>query len=161
MVCISAVHASAQRPDRQQSDAPFTASAVRHARARSNTAIAQRDTAALVEMVSPSYHSVSSRNAHTSGRDGVLTQWRRQFTTYPDVAFTRTPLTIQLFAPWQMAEERGGWVGRWTESDGRVEIRGTYVAKWRRVNGRWLLEAEIFTPRACSGSAYCTRPPEP
>ena len=66
----------------------------------------------------------------------------------------------RVFAPWEMAEETGTWVGRWTEPDGRVEIRGTYTAKWRRIDGAWLLEAEVFTPQACTGSKYCTTPPE-
>ena len=43
--------------------------------------------------------------------------------------------------------------------DGRVTIRGRYSAKWRRTDGVWLLEAEVFTPLSCRGSSYCTRPP--
>lgn len=140
---------------------PLTAAAVRAARERSNTAIAKRDTAALEAMASPSYHSVSSRNAHTNGRDQVRTQWRNQFTAHSDVSYVRTPTAVRVFAPWQMAEENGTWVGRWAESDGQVEIRGTYTAKWRRLDGTWLLEAEVFTPRSCTGSAYCNTPPEP
>ena len=140
--------------------APLTAAAVRAARARSNAAIAARDTATLVALVSPSYHSVSSRNAHTTGRGGVSAQWRTQFATHGDVSYVRTPGSVRVFAPWQMAEENGTWVGRWTESDGRVTIRGTYTAKWRRIDGAWLLEAEVFTPRSCTGSAYCNTPPE-
>lgn len=138
---------------------PLTALAVRAARARSNRAIAARDTLALVAIASPSYHSVSSRNAHTNGRDGVLLQWRNQFTSHPDVSYVRTPKSVQLFAPWEMAEETGTWIGRWSESDGRVTIRGNYTAKWRRIDGTWLLEAEVFTPLSCAGSSYCTIPP--
>lgn len=111
-------------------------------------------------MVSPSYHSVSSRNAHTNGRDGAQAQWRAQFTAHADVSYVRTPSSVRLFAPWAMAAESGTWVGRWAEPDGRVEIRGTYTAKWRRVDGVWLLEAEVFTPESCTGSAYCSSPPE-
>lgn len=138
---------------------PLTEAAVRAARAASNAAIARRDTIALEAMVSALYHSVSSRNAHTNGRAEVRRQWNQQFTAHADVSYVRTPTAVRLFAPWEMAEETGTWVGRWTEPDGRVEIRGGYAAKWRRINGRWLLEAEVFTPRWCTGSAYCTRPP--
>ncbi len=144
------------------SAAPLTAAAVRAARKRSNVAIAQRDTATLVALSSSSYHSVSSRNAHTNGRDGVAAQWRAQFAAHADVNYVRTPITVRVFTPWQMAEETGAWVGRWSEPDGRVVIRGTYTAKWRRINGAWLLEAEVFTPRSCRGSTYCdTVPPQP
>jgi len=142
--------------------APLTSAAVRAVRAASNAAIAARDTITLASLVTPSYHSVSSRNAHSSGRGGEGERWRQQFTVHPDVSYVRTPVTIRLFAPWQMAEESGTWVGRWTEADGHVEIRGGYVAKWRRIEGRWLLEAEVFTPTSCRGSMYCaTAPPQP
>ncbi len=139
---------------------PLTAAAIRAARARSNAAIAVRDTAVLVAMASPSYHSVSSRNAHTNGRDAVQLQWRAQFIAHADVFYLRTPTTVRVFTPWQMAEENGTWVGRWTEPDGRVDIRGSYTAKWRRINGVWLLEAEVFTPGSCTGSAYCRAAPD-
>lgn len=139
---------------------PLNAAGVRAARAASNAAIAARDTITLASLVTPSYHSVSSRNAHSNGRAGEGERWRQQFTAHPDVSYVRTPSTIRLFAPWQMAEETGRWVGRWTEADGRVEIRGSYVAKWRRIDGQWLLEAEVFTPISCRGSTYCQTPPQ-
>ena len=140
--------------------APMTQAAVRAARARSNAAIAARDTATLVALVSPSYHSVTSRNAHTNGRDGALVSWRQQFGAHADVSYVRTPGSVRVFAPWQMAEEVGTWVGRWREADGAVAIRGSYTAKWRRIDGQWLLEAEVFTPSSCGGSAYCAKAPE-
>ena len=140
--------------------AALTADAVRAARGESNAAIARRDTLALAAEVAPAYHSVSSRNAHTSGRDGALRQWVQQFAAHPDVGYVRTPATVRLFPAWEMADERGHWTGHWTEPDGRVEIAGSYTAKWRRTDGRWLLEAEIFTPLSCRGSHYCAAPPE-
>ncbi len=140
--------------------APLSAAAVRLARARSNAALAARDTNAIVATVSPSYHLISSRNAHANGRDGTLANWRQQFSTHPDVSYVRTPSAVRIFAPWQMAEEVGTWVGRWREPDGTVVISGSYTAKWRRIDGQWLLEAEVFTPAKCRGSAYCSRAPE-
>ncbi len=141
-------------------DARLTAAAVRAARARSNAAIAAHDTAALAALASTSYHSVSSRNVHTSGRSGVGTQYGGTFAALPDVLYVRTPQEVRVYAPWAMADERGTWVGTWTEPDGGVTIRGRYTAKWRRINGVWLLEAEVFTPLTCRGSSYCTRPPD-
>jgi len=140
--------------------APLTAAAVRHARARSNAAIAARDTETLASLVTPSYHAVSSRNAHSDGRRNEAERWRQQFTAHADVLYVRTPQDVRVFAPWEMADERGTWVGTWTEPDGKVTIRGRYSAKWRRIDGVWLLEAEVFTPTSCVGSRYCSRPPE-
>jgi len=160
MVCAIGIIVASPAVSQQPPAAPLTETAVRAARARSNAAIANRDTATLIRLASPSYHSVSSRNAHTNGRDEVGGQWRGQFTAHLDVSYVRTPTAVRVFAPWEMAEETGAWVGYWTEHDGRVEIRGTYTAKWRRIDGAWLLEAEVFTPQSCTGSKYCTTPPE-
>lgn len=140
--------------------AALTAAAVREARARSNAAIAARDTATLAALVTTSYHAVSSRNAHSDGRRNEAERWRQQFAAHADVLYVRTPHDVRVFKPWEMADERGTWVGTWTEPDGKVTIRGRYSAKWRRIDGAWLLEAEVFTPTACVGSSYCTRPPE-
>ncbi len=147
-------------PAQTTNDAPLTAAAVRAARARSNAAIAAHDTAALVALASLSYHSVSSRNVHTNGRAGVGAQYGGTFAALPDVLYVRTPQEVRVYAPWAMADERGTWVGTWTEPDGGVTIRGRYTAKWRRIDGVWLLEAEVFTPLTCRGSSYCTRPPD-
>ncbi|MBL0170325.1 MAG: nuclear transport factor 2 family protein [Gemmatimonadaceae bacterium] len=144
----------------QSVGAPLTAAAVRAARARSNNAIAVHDTATLVALASPSYHSVSSRNVHTDGRAEVGAQYGAQFAALPDVRYVRTPQAVRVYAPWAMADERGTWVGTWTEPDGPVVIRGNYSAKWRRIDGAWLLEAEVFTPLSCRGSSYCTKTPD-
>jgi ketosteroid isomerase-like protein len=137
----------------------LTAESVRLARTTSNTAIAARDTATLRSLLAPSYHLVTSRNVHNSGRDEAVRQWAQQFATLRDVSYVRTTKSVRVYTPWEMAHEDGEWVGRWTEADGPVEIRGAYTAKWRRTGGLWLLEAEVFTPLSCSGSAYCTRQP--
>lgn len=33
--------------------------------------------------------------------------------------------------------------------------KSTSPAKWQRVNGDWLTQAEIYTPLNCSGDSYC------
>ena len=60
---------------------------------------------------------------------------------------------------WAAASERGEWVGRWTEPDGKLEIGGTYQAQWRKVDGRWLIQGELFVPTHCKGSKYCNQRP--
>jgi predicted transcriptional regulator len=42
------------------------------------------------------------------------------------------------------AAEHGEWVGMWKSPNGFTERRGCYLAGWRRVNGRWLLQSELF-----------------
>ena len=52
-----------------------------------------------------------------------------------------------------------GAPGTWTEPDGKLEIGGTYQAQWRKVDGRWLIQAEVFVPAHCKGSKYCAARP--
>ena len=57
-----------------------------------------------------------------------------------------TPSAVDVFPAWGVASERGEWTGRWTEPDGVVQVRGTYLAQWRQVHGTWLIQAEVFVP---------------
>jgi hypothetical protein len=82
-----------------------------------------------------------------------------QFARRPDTVYVRTPARIDVLAAWDVASERGEWTGRWTEPDGVVQVRGTYLAQWRKVNGTWLIQAEVFVPTACTGSTYCAAHP--
>lgn len=133
--------------------------AIREARARSNTAIAAHDAAALANGWATDVSIVSSTGAQAVGRDANRERFAQQFTTRPGLIYIRRPTTIDVYAPWDVASERGEWTGRWTEADGAVEIGGTYLVQWRRLDGRWLIQAELYVPTRCSGSAYCTRRP--
>jgi hypothetical protein len=42
----------------------------------------------------------------------------------------------------------------------RCESAGVYAAKWRRVDGAWLLEAELFATEACGGD-FCPAAEDP
>jgi hypothetical protein len=64
-----------------------------------------------------------------------------------------------VFESWSVASERGEWIGRWTEPDGKLETGGTYQAQWRKIDGRWLIQAELYVPTGCRGSKYCERRP--
>jgi hypothetical protein len=82
-----------------------------------------------------------------------------QFKNRPDTIYVRKPVTIEVYAPWNVASERGEWTGKWSEPDGALEIGGTYQAQWRRIGGRWLIQAELFVPTHCKGSKYCNQRP--
>ena len=132
---------------------------IREARSRSNAAIAAHDTAGIARPWMNDVHVVSSTSAHTSGSQENQQRMARQFETRQDTIYIRTPATIDIYSPWDVASERGTWVGRWTEPDGKLEIGGTYLAQWRRVNGQWLIQAELYVPTHCRGSAYCNQRP--
>ncbi len=135
------------------------AASIRAARADSNAAIGRHDIAGIARHWLPDVSIVTSTGAHGDGKDVNASRMEAQFTRRPDTIYVRTPTTVEVFAAWQVASERGEWTGRWTEPDGVVQIAGTYLAQWRKVDGVWRVQAEVFVPTQCSGSSYCTRHP--
>lgn len=135
---------------------PDDAALIRAARAASNAAIAAHDVAGIARHWRPDVHIVTSTSAQGSGATVNGDRMTQQFARRPDTVYVRTPSSVEVFAAWQVASERGEWTGRWTEPDGVVEVAGTYLAQWRKVDGRWQIQAEVFVPTSCRGSAtYC------
>lgn len=149
---VAVVLAAGQAP-------PDDAAAIRAARAQSNAAIAAHDVPGIARHWLPDVHIVTSTGAQGTGRDVNGDRMAQQFARRPDTVYVRTPTTIDVFAAWQVASERGEWTGRWTEPDGVVDIRGTYLATWRRVDGTWRIQTELFVPTSCRGSQYCAAHP--
>jgi hypothetical protein len=102
---------------------------------------------------------VTSTGASQAGREINRARFAGQFKERPDVVYLRTPETVDVFGAWDVASERGRWTGQWTQADGVTRIGGTYLAQWRKINGEWLIQAELFVPTECTGSSYCRRHP--
>lgn len=132
---------------------------IRAVRARSNAAIAAHDPAAMARTWMEDIHIVSSTSVQTAGRAANQQRMAQQFANHADTIYVRRPGTIDVYAPWAVASERGEWTGGWTESDGKFEIHGTYLAQWRKVAGQWLIQAELYVPTHCTGSKYCAQRP--
>lgn len=138
---------------------PAEETRIREARAASNRAIAVHDLDGIERHWMETVHIVTSTSAQATGRAGNRARMARQFSSRPDTVYVRTPSTIEVFGEWDVASERGEWTGKWTEPDGQVLISGTYLAQWRKVDGQWRIQAELFVPTRCSGARYCaTRP---
>jgi ketosteroid isomerase-like protein len=155
LVVVSALCAS----DRVQAQRSEDERLIRETRARSNAAIAAHDLDGIVRAWTPDVHVVSSTSAQTAGSHGNRQRMAQQFKNRPDTIYVRTPGTVDVFAAWNVASERGEWTGRWTEPDGELEIGGTYQAQWRKIDGRWLIQAELYVPTHCRGAEYCRRRP--
>ena len=151
MLLLSALHAAAQ--------APADAEQIRSARDASNAAIARHDLDGIAAVWMDSVHVTSSTSAMTTGRAENQRRMGDQFARRPDTLYVRTPTAIDVYAPWLVAAERGEWVGKWTEPDGAMEIRGTYLVQWRKVDGRWRIQSELYVPAQCKGSKYCGQHP--
>lgn len=143
----------AAQPPRRPADA------IRAARARSNAAIAAHDTAALAAEWMADVHVVTSTSAQLAGAAVNAARMADQFARRPDTRYVRTPTSIRVWEAWDVASERGTWTGSWTDPDGPVRIAGEYQAQWRRRDGRWRIQAEVFVPLSCRGGAYCRAHP--
>jgi ketosteroid isomerase-like protein len=132
---------------------------IRSRRSASNEAIARHDATGIGAVLAPNVIVVTSNSIHREGRAANVQSFADQFKTRPDVVYRRTPDDVRVFAPWLMAAERGRWTGSWTEADGKIQLAGSYYAKWRKVDGAWMIESETYVPETCTGGAYCTRVP--
>jgi uncharacterized protein (TIGR02246 family) len=157
---VACAAASYHRFDRLEArQQPTDEQMIRDARARSNAAIKAHDPAAMARLWLEDVLVVRSTGAQVAGREQNQQRMSQQFMNRPDTIYVRRPSAIDVYLPWEMAAERGEWTARWTEPDGVVDTAGTYMAQWRRVNGQWLIRAELYVPTRCSGSVYCnTRP---
>lgn len=133
--------------------------AIRAARADSNAAIARHDVTGIRRHWMTDVHIVTSTSTQGTGREVNGERMAQQFQRRPDTVYVRTPVTVDVFREWNVASERGEWTGRWTEPDGGVDIAGTYLAQWRKVDGTWLIQSELFVPTRCRGSKYCATHP--
>jgi ketosteroid isomerase-like protein len=136
------------------SDVPDAADAtrrIRDARAELNAAIARRDLDAIAAFLLPSYHVVTARSLQRAGAEESLASWEAMFEKDPAATYERTPGEIHVNAGWGMAQEHGHWAGRLAAIDGPLDLAGVYAAKWHLdPEGKWLLQAEIFTPLSVS-----------
>jgi ketosteroid isomerase-like protein len=151
MLLLTAAVAAAQSPSDE--------SAIRNSRAASNAAIAKHDVGGIAGFWMEDIHITTSTSAHATGRGPNQERMSQQFQRRADTVYVRKPSTIDVFGEWAVASERGEWIGRWTEPDGKVEIGGTYLAQWRKINGRWLIQSELYVPTRCKGSKYCSQRP--
>lgn len=138
-----------------QATSDAAAENIRQRRESSNAAIVRHDTAGIAAVLAPHVTVVTSNSVHVAGRAPYMQRFAEQFRGRPDVVYRRTPRDIRVFHPWRMAAEYGQWTGSWTDSDGKVQLTGTYFAKWREMDGAWFIESETYVPETCAGGEYC------
>ena len=119
--------------------------AIRASRSRLNEALAKREFAAMNEEVVDNV-IITGPVWRTVGRDQLLHTYSGLVSKRPDLVWTREPQAVRINARWPFASETGEWYESWREEGVLTELRGTYSALWRKVKGRWLLDAEVFVP---------------
>lgn len=130
--------------------------AIRRLRADFNRAIAAHDLSAAPKFWREDIHVTTGVGRRLSGRDAVRAAFEAIFADATFIAYNRTPDRVELSASGIRAAESGRWLGQWNKPDGTMEWRGTYLAVWRKENGQWLIQSELYVSLKCSGGKECS-----
>lgn len=129
--------------------------AIRRLRADFNAAIAAHDLPALPKFWRENIHVTTGAGRQLPGIDALRAAFEAIFADPTFIAYTRSPDRVELNASGARAAESGRWLGQWKKPDGMMEWRGTYLAMWRKENGQWLIQSELYVSLKCSGSKEC------
>ncbi len=125
----------------------MTELAIRARRAAFNRAIADGDAAAIGPLLAKDCVMVTGTDsAVIAGRTAQVKVWRREFAAPTRDTYVRTPATFAISTIARIAMEHGTWDA--LASEGATTASGTYAAKWRQVQGEWVIEAEVFVTMA-------------
>ena len=113
---------------------------IRKARQSSNEAIAKGDVEGIIQFWLDDYVVIRGSGVIEHGKETNKTNWKRLFTETPKTYFERisSDIIISKNNP-DIAWESGIWNGYNTYSNG-----GRYSAQWKRKNGEWKIQAELF-----------------
>jgi ketosteroid isomerase-like protein len=108
-------------------------------RKASNAAIARHDIYCIAKYWLPDFVQTIGRGTSLTGRDSIISAWKKLFSANSKVLYVRSPITITIGNNGIMAWETGKWTAKNSYSNG-----GNYSAMWRKIDGEWKLQAELF-----------------
>lgn len=155
LVCCLAAGCAAGR------QAPPTAASevetIRDLRLAQNRAIRAQDLQAIAEVLEAEVVAVSGIGIHVIGRDAYVDAYESDFRALENVVYTRNPQAIELSTvdtglAQRIAAESGTWTGSFVTPRGPAQMRGVYSAMWRKRDGRWRINSELFVSLSCSGA---------
>jgi ketosteroid isomerase-like protein len=110
---------------------------IREARAASNAAIAKHDAEGVAKYWMNDIVVISGEGGQYIGRNVLLKTFKKMFSSSPSV-FERLPFEIIIAESGILAWETGTWHYL------NENLRGNYSAMWRKINGKWLTQSELF-----------------
>jgi ketosteroid isomerase-like protein len=110
---------------------------IREARTASNEAIARQDADGVAKFWMNDIVVISGEGGQYIGRSVLLKTFKKMFSGSPSV-FERLPSEIIIAGNGILAWETGNWHYR------NQNLRGNYSAMWRKFNGKWLIQSELF-----------------
>ena len=112
---------------------------IRAARTESNAAIAKKDIAGVAKFWKDDYVEISSDGSLISGKEKVITDWKKMFENDPSIQFERQFQKIEFVRGGTVAMEKGILI--YTSP---YKYKGYYTALWRKVDGVWVTQMENF-----------------
>lgn len=112
---------------------------IKSLRIASNASIAKHDVDGISKYWLDDFVQIRGNASHLTGKDTIVASWKEMFRTNPDVLYIRNPREIIIGDNDLMAWETGKWIGINSYSKG-----GNYSAMWRKIDGIWKLQAELF-----------------
>lgn len=113
---------------------------IRKARQSSNVAIVKRDVEGISKCWLDDFLIIRGGGVIVIGKEACKADWKKGFKETPQAYYERIPseIIISKSNP-DMAWESGNWKGFNTYSKG-----GRYSAQWKKKDGEWKLQAELF-----------------
>ena len=110
---------------------------IREARAASNAAIAKHDAEAVARFWMKDIVVISGEGGQYSGKARLLSTFKEMFANSPSV-FERLPSEVIIAESGILAWETGTWNYK------NESLHGNYSAMWRKINGTWLTQSELY-----------------
>jgi ketosteroid isomerase-like protein len=114
--------------------------AIRARRRLTNKLIAAHDAARLRPFLAPDIKLIAGDGALITGAAAVVEAFAGQFLDPDFITYVREPDSVELDAAGERAAEAGRWTARYRSG----EMRGTYLAGWRKLTGQWVIESELY-----------------
>lgn len=143
VLLLSAILFCNQRPVVGQAHQPTAKAIITAQRAASNAAIARHEVAGMAQYWLADFVQVGGNGGYKTGIDSVFVGWEKAFRQHPDAGYVRRPHRIALNPNGLLAWETGTWVGTWQQG-GSFRGGGDYSAMWRKKDGAWKLQAELY-----------------
>ena len=110
---------------------------IKGARAASNAAIANHDAEGVASYWMKDIVVISGEGGQYCGKNNLLKTFKKMFAGSSSV-FERLPSEIIIAESGLLAWETGSWNYK------NETLRGNYSAMWRKINGIWLTQSELY-----------------
>lgn len=110
---------------------------IHQAREMSNAAIAKKDVKTISSFWADNFVQIAGDGSHTRGKKKIVEDWKYMFARSSPV-FERLPDEIIVATSGDYAWEKGRW------SYKTDPFFGNYSAMWRKVNGSWMTQCELY-----------------